>query len=275
MPVRTAPLACLALLLASTPLAAGEPSPWSQAHGAAVRLVPGAEAAAGLWRAALEIRLVHGWKTYWRNPGDSGVPPVFDWSKSDNVAAVAVSWPAPSRFDDETGTSIGYKGDVLLPLRVEARDATKPVALSLALDYAVCEAICVPARGEGRLVLDPASPGPGADDPRILAGQDKVPVAAAIGAAGPVGIDTVTLDAASSPPRLLVEARAMAGAQLFVEGPDAWYLPVPGPGPARQGLAGFVLPLEGMPKGAVVSGTPLRFTLVSPDGSVEIPYVLP
>jgi DsbC/DsbD-like thiol-disulfide interchange protein len=281
--IRAVPLACLAVLLASTPVVAGEPSPWSDAHGGAVRLVPGAMAATGakstigVWRAGLEIRLLHGWKTYWRNPGDSGVPPVFDWSKSDNVARLTVSWPAPARFDDETGTSIGYKGDVMLPLRVEAKDAARPVTLSLALDYAVCEAICVPAKGEARLVLDPASSGSDALDQRILAEQDKVPVETTLLAPGAVGIDKVALDRASSPPRLLVEARAKVGAQLFVEGPDNWYLPVPGPqaGQPGAGLVGFVLPLEGTPKDAVLSGTPLRFTLVSPDGAVEIPYVLP
>ncbi len=49
-------------------------------------------------RAGIELRLATGWKTYWRYPGDSGVPPRFDFSKSTNVKSVTVRWPAPHRF---------------------------------------------------------------------------------------------------------------------------------------------------------------------------------
>ena len=75
-----------------------------------------------------------------------GVPPVFDFSKSQNVKSVAVLYPAPSRFPDGAGgNSIGYKGLVVLPLHVVPQDAGKPVTLNLKLDYAVCEKLCVPA----------------------------------------------------------------------------------------------------------------------------------
>ena len=78
----------------------------------------------------IAIQLQPGWKTYWRNPGDSGVPPRFDFSKSDNVEAVTVLWPAPKKFDDGAGgTSLGYKKQVVLPLRIVAKNADKPVTL--------------------------------------------------------------------------------------------------------------------------------------------------
>ena len=60
-------------------------------------------------RAGIELRLAPGWKTYWRYPGDSGIPPRFDFAKSRNVKSVTVRWPAPQRLTDESGTSIGYK----------------------------------------------------------------------------------------------------------------------------------------------------------------------
>src|SRR5690349_4532496 len=106
-----------AAFLASTSLRAEEASVWSEAKGAAIRLIPGPVVGDG-HKAGLEIHLEPGWKTYWRNPGDSGVPPSFDWSKSTNLADVTVSWPAPERLEDEGGTSIGYKHDVVLPLLV-------------------------------------------------------------------------------------------------------------------------------------------------------------
>ena len=45
--------------------------------------------------AAVEIRLAPGWHTYWRVPGEAGIPPRFDWSGSQNLAAVAYEWPRP------------------------------------------------------------------------------------------------------------------------------------------------------------------------------------
>ena len=102
-------------------------------------------------RAGVEIKMQPGWKTYWRYPGDSGVPPAFDFAASDNVKTVTVLWPAPVRFSDGSGHSIGYKEPVIFPLRIVPRDAGKPVTLRLALDYAVCETLCVPAKGKAGL----------------------------------------------------------------------------------------------------------------------------
>ena len=107
-----------------------------------------------MFRAGVEIKLKEGWKTYWRYPGDSGVPPVLDFSKSENVKAVTVLYPAPMRFPDGAGgNSIGYKDGVVLPLHVVPKDAGKPVTLDLKLDYAVCEKLCVPAEAKLELML--------------------------------------------------------------------------------------------------------------------------
>ena len=74
---------------------------------------------APILRAGVEIRLAPGWKTYWRYPGDSGVPPQFDFANSDNVKSVSVPWPAPQRFSDSDGNTIGYKDNVVFPLQRE------------------------------------------------------------------------------------------------------------------------------------------------------------
>src|SRR5271155_4609856 len=109
--------------------ATGVPAAWAQSATrwekelhAAARLIGGAAIESGearLLRAGIEIRLDPGWKTYWRYPGDSGVPPTLDFTGSENVKSVTALWPAPERFSDGAGGhSIGYRGDVVLPLRV-------------------------------------------------------------------------------------------------------------------------------------------------------------
>src|SRR4051794_12884918 len=110
--------AFLATMLAS-PLCAAEASAWDGQTRAAVRLIAGTAAdRAGMLRAGIEIRLDPGWKTYWRYPGDSGVPPRYSFARSDNVRDVSLSWPAPKSFSDGSGSSIGYADRVILPLHV-------------------------------------------------------------------------------------------------------------------------------------------------------------
>src|ERR1700689_4725098 len=129
---------------------------WDKEAHAAARLIAGAtiRSAETTWlRAGIEIRLDPGWKTYWRDPGDSGVPPTLDFSGSENVKSVTVLWPAPERFPDGAGgNSIGYRGNVILPLRVVPKDTTKQSAMNLKLGYAICGTLCVPA--EANLALE-------------------------------------------------------------------------------------------------------------------------
>ncbi|MFJ5487660.1 protein-disulfide reductase DsbD domain-containing protein, partial [Hansschlegelia beijingensis] len=105
--------------------------------------------------AAVQIALEPGWKTYWRQPGASGVPPRFDFSKSENVESASVSYPAPERNADEDGVTNVYHGVVTLPVHVRPVDPAAPVTLRVVADYGVCERICVPAHTEAELELAP------------------------------------------------------------------------------------------------------------------------
>src|ERR1700736_6457249 len=133
---------------------AADASPWDGDARAAMRLIAGARTNDAMARAGIEIKLAPGWKTYWRYPGDSGVPPRFDFAGSQNVKSIAIVWPAPHRFSDESGITIGYKDDLVFPVRIVPQDAAKPVLLRLKADYAVCEKICIPVEGRAELMLD-------------------------------------------------------------------------------------------------------------------------
>src|ERR1700754_2832298 len=131
VPVRAA-LALTVGLLAfapAFPAQAEDASAWLRDGHSAVRLLAGSRSGAVLL-GGIAFQLQPGWKTYWRTPGGSGVPPRFDFSKSTNVEAVTVLWPAPMKFDDGAGgTSLGYKTQLVLPLRIVTRSADKPVTL--------------------------------------------------------------------------------------------------------------------------------------------------
>jgi DsbC/DsbD-like thiol-disulfide interchange protein len=261
---------------AVSPAWGSDPSPWSPAHGAAIRLVPGGQEEGGAFRAGIEIRLDAGWKTYWRTPGDSGLPPVFDWSQSSNLAEIVVLWPAPERFSDGTGESVGYGRDVVLPLKVVPRDAGKPVELSLSMQYGACKDICVPATGEATLALDAESPPPRSAQSLLQEAERTVPMPQGLGAEGPLSVLRVVPDLKSKPPVLAVDVRADPDAILLVEGAADWYLPQPRPDKgAADGTRRFTLALEGLPKGVKLAGATMRLTLVSAAGAVETSYTLP
>src|ERR1051325_2246637 len=129
---------------ATSDVRAEDSSPWQRDAHSAVRLLAGSRSG-GVLLGGIAIQLEPGWKTYWRNPGDSGVPPRFDFSKSDNVEAVTGLWPAPMKFDrGAVGFWLGYKKQVVLPLRIVAKNNDKPVTLRAHLSYAVCEKLCIP-----------------------------------------------------------------------------------------------------------------------------------
>jgi DsbC/DsbD-like thiol-disulfide interchange protein len=145
----------------STAAFAGEPASRADFDHSSVALLRG-EKSDGTWQAGLQIKLPGDWKTYWKVPGDAGIPPEFDWSGSTNLRDVKVAWPAPRRYRDQAGESIGYKHEVVFPLTVTPEKAGQPVRLHLKLFYAACDDICVP--GQAELALDLAETSSGSSD---------------------------------------------------------------------------------------------------------------
>jgi DsbC/DsbD-like thiol-disulfide interchange protein len=261
---------------------AQDASPWQAEPHAAARLIAGAslKSAEATWlRAGIEIRLDPGWKTYWRYPGDSGVPPTLDFSASENVKSVTALWPGPKRFADGAGGhSIGYLGDVVLPLRVVPQDTTRPSSLRVKLGYAVCGNLCVPAEADLDLKLSGKA---GAEEPALVAAEARVPRRIPLGAGtGPkdgLAVRSVRRETSGAHARVVVEIAAPEDApvDLFVEGPTPdWALPLPEqqrPAPnGAQGTRRFTFDLDGLPPGTRADGTTLTLTAVSPADVIEV-----
>ncbi len=95
---------------------------------------------------ALRLDLAPHWKTYWRAPGEAGIPPSFDWSGSENLASVRFLWPTPQVFEVSGMETIGYLDGLTLPIEVTATDPNAPVILRASVDLGICKDICVPAK---------------------------------------------------------------------------------------------------------------------------------
>jgi DsbC/DsbD-like thiol-disulfide interchange protein len=270
------PAAALLCLAGSAPAMAQDASAWQMEAHAGTRLIAGTTLKtpqAVLLRAGVEIRLDPGWKTYWRYPGDTGVPPTFDFSGSQNVESATVEWPAPEQFSDGAGGhSIGYIGDVILPLKIGQADTSRPAALHLKLNYAVCGTLCVPAKA----MLELALTGRSADEPLLDQALRLVPKRVALGAQtkSGLGIRSVQRASAGGQQHVVVDLTAPSGVPvtLFVEGPTPdWALPLPEPvggvnGPDRR----FMFALDGVPPGALAKGAQLTLTAVAGSHAIEV-----
>lgn len=275
---RLAIAALLAVCLAGTPLAdsaarAQDASAWDAQPHTAARLIAGALANSAdgeFLRAGVEIRLDPGWKTYWRDPGDSGAPPTFDFSGSGNVKSAAVLWPAPEKFPDGAGgNSIGYVDHFILPLRIAPQDAAKPALLDLKLGYAVCGSLCVPVETELKLALN----GKGGEDAAIARAERSVPRRVALGANSESGLAILAVHREPTAGRVVVDVAAPEGApvDLFVEGPTPdWSLPLPEPTGGDGAKRQFSFALDGLPPDAKPDGAMLTFTAVSGDDAIEV-----
>src|SRR5438132_9257019 len=252
---------------AAVEVRAEDSSPWQRDAHSAVRLLAGSRSG-GVLLGGIAIQLEPGWKTYWRTPGDSGVPPRFDFSKSDNVEAVTVLWPAPMKFDDGAGGfSLGYKKQVVLPLRIIAKNNDKPVTLRAHISYAVCDKLCIPIEASSELTFASVA---STEDGNLAAALDSVPKPANIGDPIPVTIRDIRRDGDK---RVVVEVSApeTKDVSLYVEGPTPdWALPIPkllehGP----PGMKRFSFELEGLPPGAKPDGAALKLTLVGGERAYE------
>ena len=130
-----------------------------------VEVMPGWRAAGMGHIAALRLTLAPGWKTYWRAPGDAGIPPSFDWQGSENLVGVVPHWPVPEIFNQNGMRSVGYDEEVIIPLMITREDPSQPVHLRAEISLGVCEEICIPAF----VSIDAALPSSGAADTEISA----------------------------------------------------------------------------------------------------------
>lgn len=224
---------------------------------ASAELLPGWITPQGHRMTALHLRLEPGWKTYWRSPGDAGVPPRFDWQQSQNLGRIDLHWPRPETFESAGERTLGYHGELILPIEAAPRDPGQPMDLDVQVDFGLCDDICVPAQ----VALRAPPPGP-APDPAIQAALARMPVAAP--GQPPCRIEPIA-DGMRVTARIDAEAPEVA---MELDGAPVW---VSQPELSRQGgvltaQADFVAETG---KPFALDPSNLRLTLIAPDAAVE------
>ena len=230
---------------------------WASTSKAQARLIAGGRNVAGF-----EIRLAPGAITYWRDPGDSGAPPNFDFSGSVSLAHADARFPAPERIAEPDGSeAFGYRSGVIFPIAVEPIDPAKPVTLAVKAGYAVCEKICLPARADLTLTLPGATETPYA--PAIGAARALTPRPVAWAA---LSAELASVDAKDW--RLCLPAQPGPARDLFLETPPGWWLSAKAEASAG-GRDCFAIALQEKPSDATLPVN-VRATITGGAGALDV-----
>jgi DsbC/DsbD-like thiol-disulfide interchange protein len=222
-----------------------------------VSLIAG-EQSEGVWQAGVLVELEPEWKTYWRMPGDTGIPPQFDWTGSTNSEAIEVGFPIPRRFNDLGGETIGYHNRVVFPLSVKSLKPGEPVHLRLNMFFAVCKDVCIPAKAEADLSL-----GASMINPDLAEWQQRVPRTLKITEA-PV-VSEARFGAYQDKPMLVLNL-ARAASDIFVESNTTAYFGKPR---FDISLGEAWLPIGNLKDTKKLLGAPLKLTLSFDDSGIE------
>jgi DsbC/DsbD-like thiol-disulfide interchange protein len=240
---------------------AGEPvtrSPWSVGVNSQARLLaaggpePGAAIA---YRAGVEIELKPGAHTYWRQPGDAGVPPQVSFEGSRNLKSAELRYPAPMRIDEGGLQVFGYLQNVVLPIEAVPANADQPVHLEVRFSYAACAKICIPAEAHAALDLAPGD-ARGADAGRLLTAAVSLPERVENG--GPVTLAAKPVTGRDKPTwRIAIDRPRGPWRDLFVEAPEGWFFDT------KRAGDGFEVSAAEQPKDAAASPQ-VTLTLTGP-----------
>jgi DsbC/DsbD-like thiol-disulfide interchange protein len=216
-----------------------------------------------VWQAGILVELEPGWKTYWRMPGDSGIPPQFDWTGSKNSAAIEVGFPIPRRFNDAGGETIGYHDRVVFPVFVKSEKPDAALSLQLNMFFAVCKDVCIPARAKAEAALEAS-----AANPLLKAWQKRLPRLAA--ADDSPFVTAARFEARENRPALVVSLKGQAQ-DIFVESETSAYFEKP----QFDSTTGEAwLPIANLKDTAKLRGVPLKLTLSTGDSGIEQTLVI-
>jgi DsbC/DsbD-like thiol-disulfide interchange protein len=241
---------------------------------AKVRLIAGSAPSHGHYLAGIDLTMPPGSHTYWQQPGEAGVPPVFVFSGSVNVAKATVAFPVPGRIVESGIEAFGYEDSVVFPVTVTPTDAAKPAVLRLDMTYAVCNKICIPAHNTATITLRPngaerdGADSLASDGAKLQAAVATVPVPAT-----PADAQNLTLvrDPTTKKPSWEVTWHGTGQIEdLFAVAPDGFYFETKKIADDRFRLTA----VEALGGAAKTAGVPVDLTVKRKDQSLVVTETL-
>lgn len=105
----------------------------------------------------IELKMPQSTKTYWRVPGETGIPMSVDWSSSKGITQLKMDWPMPTRDQEYSYVDHIYQGDMIFPVHLNVEDLNNAV-LNTSIRMGICDEICVPVNIDMSLALETESP---------------------------------------------------------------------------------------------------------------------
>lgn len=253
------------IFLLNSTIAHSASSEWQDLGGGKARVLAHLDPATNKVSGVVEVRLEEGWSTYWRYPGSSGIPPLFDFSKSVAFAFKEVAFPAPQLIIQPYGSYAGYKKKVMFPFEGDLL-ATSGAKINLDLLIGVCSEVCIPAKAKFNI-----------DSDELLQSDPKAVQA--------VSFAKITIPKVANADSVLIRQeqkndeslyikikhnQSFGTPSLFVEGPSDWYLLPAELMSQDEDTATFKLDISRAPEGTDILSHQLRYTLVTATKGIEI-----
>ncbi|MEM7215132.1 MAG: protein-disulfide reductase DsbD domain-containing protein [Pseudomonadota bacterium] len=237
---------------------------WHDLGGGKARLLASLDPVTNEVSAALEVKLDKGWSTYWRYPGSSGIPPIFDFSGSNGFEVNRIEFPVPTLLGHSELRYAGYKNSVIFPVSGKVYPGVNS-DIHLSLLIGICAEVCIPAQAEMKITADELL----SSDPlaRQIINFSKLTVPSVKDA------EAVVLDAQEiKNQHLMIKVKHRKSSRvpnLFVEGPPTWYLEPAKLMSQTEDIAVFSLDVSRAPRGTDIAGEKLRYTLASGSTGIE------
>ncbi|WP_438749721.1 protein-disulfide reductase DsbD domain-containing protein [Pararhizobium sp. O133] len=240
-------LATLAGYFFAASIAHAATSEWVGSEGGDVRIVAAKPQSDGTIPAILDIRLKPGWKTYWLEPGASGIPPQVSIDPSSGITFSGLSFPAPKAFDDGVVRYTGYDQSVAFPLSLKS-ETKGDLTLKGSIFLGICKDICIPVQGSFSVPLPAAQ----VENPLERARIDKAVSTLPQVPSDDFKVTAATFDTSDKRLRLSVTApgvTAKAPAELFLSGPSGYGFGKPDNIVTENGVTSVEIPVRIPEKG--------------------------
>ncbi|MDW5314297.1 protein-disulfide reductase DsbD domain-containing protein [Rhizobium sp. PL01] len=262
-----AALATLSAYFFIAPAANAAQSQWVQSQGGEVRIVADRPEPDGTIPAILDIRLKPGWKTYWVEPGASGIPPQITVDPKDGISFSGLRFPAPKAFHDGIASYTGYDRSVAFPLSLR-REKTGSLTLKASVFLGICKDICIPVQADLHLSLPEGL----AQNPLDRARIDDAVAALPMPPSDTFKVTAASFDAAENRLHLsLVTPAAAMPAELFLSGPPGYSFGKPENVTAENGKVTAEIAVRVPAKGDALKSGSVLLVARAGEQSIETP----
>lgn len=262
-----AALATLSAYFFIAPAANAAQSEWVQSEGGAVRIVADRPEPDGTIPAILDIRLKPGWKTYWVEPGASGIPPQITVDPQDGISFSGLRFPAPKAFHDGIASYTGYDRSVAFPLSLK-REKSGDLNLKASVFLGICKDICIPVQADIHLSLPEGL----AENPLDRARIDDAVAALPMQPSGAFRVTGASFDAAEKRLHLSLQTPVAAKpAEFFLSGPPGFSFGKAENVTVENGKVTAEIPVRVPAKGGALKSGTVMLVARSGNQSMETP----